>query len=131
VNLQEARIGEVVRTLPPNQRVMGTILPPPDSRVMIQHILDRACIGHCFDYGNYEPSAQVFRVRATDGNPYVLNNYDEATSMEDGEYEVQPEDLPLYQVYQRNIEGAEFGVHALKAGEKNDSLGVHPPEERE
>lgn len=128
INKMEAQIVQLVRELPPRQRVMGTILPPPDSRVMIQHILDRACIGHCFDYGNYEPSAEVFRVRATPGNPYVLSDYDEATSMEEGEYTVQPEDLPVFQIYQCSLDGAKLCIHALEAGENNDSLGIHPDE---
>ena len=43
---------------------------------MIQHMIDRACIGYCFSYGNYEPSSGVFRVRAAPGNPYMLSDYD-------------------------------------------------------
>jgi hypothetical protein len=128
VNKMEAQIGQLVGKLPPGQRVTGTILPPPDSRVMIQHILDRACIGHCFEYGNYEPSAEVFRVRATPGNPYVLSDYDEATSTEEGEYTVQPEDLPVFQIYQCSLSGTELCIHSLEAGENNDRLGVHPEE---
>src|SRR5208282_5966424 len=50
----------------------GTIKPPfLDSRVLVQHIADRACIGHCFSYGNYEPASAQFRVRANPGNLYA------------------------------------------------------------
>jgi len=31
----------------------------------IAHSVDRACIGHCFSYSNYEPSSGQFRVRAS------------------------------------------------------------------
>jgi hypothetical protein len=114
-----------VRTLPRDQRVMGTILPPADSRVTIQHILDRACIGYCFSYGNYEPGCKMFRVRANPGNPCVLSDYSLAVEMEDGYYTVQPADLPVYQVYQCGANGTNLCIHPLEAGEENDDLGVH------
>ena len=79
---------------------MATIEPPWESRILIQHMIDRACIGYCFSYGNYEPSSGVFRVRSTPGNPYVLNDYEDAVNMEDGYYTVQPQDLPVYEVYE-------------------------------
>lgn len=125
----ELAVGQLVHTLPPNQRVMGTILPPKDSRVPLQHILDRACIGHCFSYGNYEPGTAMFRVRAMPGNPYVLSNYDLAVEMEEGDYTILPQDLPIYQVYQCTTSGTELCIHALQVNEDNDDLGVHPDED--
>jgi len=126
VNRMEAQIERLVRTLPPDQRVIGTILPPKGSRILIQHILDRACVGHCFSYGNYEPGSNVFRVRATEENPYVLSDYGDAVSTEHGDYIVESEDLPVNQVYQCSADGTRLCIHALKEGEENDSLGVHP-----
>ncbi len=124
----EQQIVRLVSTLPLDQRVVGTIEAPPDSRVWIQHILDRACIGRCFSYGNYEPSSNDFWVRARPGNAYVLSDYDLATSTEEGEYTVQPEDLPLHQIYQCDLSGDRICMRPLEAGEENDRLGVHPPE---
>lgn len=129
VNEMEAQVVTLVHTLPPNQRVMGTILPPSDSRVSRQHILDRACIGYCFSYGNYEPGTAMFRVRAEPGNPYVLSNYDLAVEMEDGYYSVRPEDTPVYQVYQCDPSGTKLCIHPLDLGEDNDDLGVHPDQQ--
>ncbi len=128
INAMENEVARLVRTLTPSQRVMGTILAPEESRVSIQHILDRACIGYCFSYGNYEPGCKMFRVRALPGNPYVLSNYTLAVDMEDGDYVVKPADLPVYQVYQCGELGAQLCIHALEAGEENDDLGVHPGE---
>jgi hypothetical protein len=128
VNKMEAQAEQLVRTLPPNQRVMATILPFPGSRVMIQHMIDRACIGYCFSYGNYEPGTGVFRVRALPGNPYVLSNYDLVVEMEEGDYTVTPEDLPAYQVYQCTESGTVLCIRPLEADEDNDRLGVHPDE---
>jgi hypothetical protein len=126
IDRMEQQVVELVSKLPPNQRVMATILPPPGSRVMIQHMVDRACIGRCFSYGNYEPSTGLFRVRASPGNPYVLSDYDLAVDMENGEYTVEPEDLPVYQVYQCSPSGTDLCIGSLEAGEDNDRLGVHP-----
>jgi hypothetical protein len=128
VNRMERQLVELVSQLPPNQRVMATIEKPPDSRVLIQHIVDRACIMRCFSYANYEPSTGLFRVRATPGNPYVVSSYNDAVDMENGEYTVQPEDLPAYQIYQCSLNGAELCIRPLQAGEDNDRTGVHPDE---
>jgi hypothetical protein len=126
INRMEAQVEELVRSLPANQRVMATILRPRGSRVLIQHILDRACIGHCFSYGNYEPASALFRVRAQPGNSYVLTDFDLVASMEEGSYVVQPQDLPVYQVYQCSDRGRDLCIMPLEAGEENDNDGVHP-----
>ncbi len=125
INRMEEQVARLVHTLPPNQRVMGTILPPGGSRVTIQHILDRACIGYCYSYGNYEAGSKMFRVRAAPGNPYVLADYDLAIEMERGDYIVKPADLPVWQVYQCDASGNGLCIHPLEAGEENDALGVH------
>ncbi len=126
----ETQAEQLVRTLPANQRVLATIKPFPGSRILIQHMIDRACVGHCFSYGNYEPASGVFRVRATPGNPYALSDYDAAVSTETGEYEVQPEDLPIYQVYECSPDGARLCIEPLQTGQVNDRDGVHPVEDQ-
>ena len=128
VNRMERQVVHLVSPLPPNQRVMATIRPLPGSRVMIQHIVDRACVGRCFSYGNYEPSTGLFRVRAMPGNPDVLSDYDLAVDMENGEYTVQPEDLPVYQVYQCSLSGTDLCIRSLEAGEDNGRVGIHRDE---
>jgi hypothetical protein len=125
VNRIERQAEQLVRALPPNQRVLATISALDDSRVLIQHIADRACIGHCFSYGNYEPGSGVFRVRANPGNPYVMSDYEDATDMEEGDYVVRPEDLPAYQLYQCSTTGTELCIRPLEAGEQNNRLGAY------
>lgn len=124
-NRIEVQAERLVRGLPPNQRVLASIFPLDDSHIMIQHTIDLACIGHCFSYGNYEPGSAVFRVRATPGNPYVLPDYDSATDTEEGTYVVQPNDLPIYEVYQCTDTGVDLCIRALAAGEENNRLGVY------
>jgi hypothetical protein len=126
VNAMEAQAVRLVRTLPPNSRVLATILPPDDSRITIQHMIDRACIGRCFSYGNYEPGSRLFRVRASGYNSYVLDDYDLAVDMEEGDYTVRDEDLPIWQVYQCDETCTRLCLHSLEEGEDNDRVGIHP-----
>lgn len=126
INRMEAQIVRLVSKLPPGRRVMGSIFAPDPTRVLIQHILDRACIGRCFSYGNYEPGSQDFRVHAQAGNAYVLADFDQAAATEDGEYVVQPKDLPLYQVYECSDDGQTLCIAALHAGEKNNAIADGP-----
>jgi hypothetical protein len=122
----ETQLEKLVRTIPPNQRVLGTIQPFPGSRILIQHMLDRACIGYCFSYGNYEAASQQFYVRASEGNPYLMTYFGDTSDMEDGSYEVKPEDLPAWQVYQCSESGGDMCITPLRAGERNDEAGEHP-----
>lgn len=123
-NRMELQAEQLERTVPRNSRILATIKPLPGSRILVQHIADRACIGYCFSYGNYEPSSE-FRVRALPDNPYVMSDYDLVVDMEDGTYEVQPEDLPAYQLYECSPDGTKLCIRPLVAGEENDRLGIH------
>ncbi len=125
VNRMEAQAVQLVGTLPPKQRVLATIFPLPGSRILIQHIVDRACIGRCFSYGNYEPGTALFRVRALPGNPYVLTDYDLAVDTEHGGYIVQPRDLPVSEIYQCSSSGTDLCICSLEAGEENGRLGEY------
>ena len=126
INRMEAQVAALVKTLPPDQRVLATILKPDESRVLVQHIVDRECIGRCFSYGNYEPASGVFRIQALPGNKYAMSDFEDVASMEGGEYKLLPEDLPAYQIYQCDEDWTELCIRPLAAGELNDRLGVHP-----
>jgi hypothetical protein len=119
LNRMEQQIERLVHTLPPNQRVVGTIPKPMDSRVLIDHMLDRACIGWCFSYGNYEPASQAFRIRAQQKNPEVLADGQDAADTQAGEYEVRPEDLPLYQIGFCAPQQTDLCIRPLQPGEQN------------
>src|SRR2546430_1623807 len=66
----------------------------------IHHSVERACIGQCFSYENYEPASGEFRVRVRQGSPLVTSSTDAAEDMASGDYEVEEADLPLKQIYQ-------------------------------
>ena len=126
-NQMERRVESLVHTLPPNQRVLGMIPPFAGSRVLIQHMLDRSCIGYCFSYGNYEPAAGLFRVRATPGNPYAMTDFNSTADMEEGRYEIQSEDLPAFAVYPCRAGATELCIRPLKEGDLVDPGAVPEP----
>lgn len=127
LNRMEESAERLVGALPQGTRVLETILPRPVSRIyFIDHMVDRACIGHCFAFGNYEPASGQFRVRAQPGNPIVMADAGDIGDMEEGSYEVEEEILPVYQVYQCSRDFRQLCIRKLEAGELNGRLGVHP-----
>ena len=101
LNRLEASAEGLTSGLAPGTRVMVTIDAPPGSRIQfIHHSVERACIGHCFSYENYEPASGEFRVRVREGSPVVTSSTDAAEDMASGDYEVEESDLPLKQIYQ-------------------------------
>jgi hypothetical protein len=129
LNRMEASAEQIVSQLPFGTRVIATIWAPPDSRVsFIGHIVDRACIGHCFSYANYEASSGQFRIRANPGSPVVSASDDDTEDMQAGEYEVQDEDLPVMDIFQFDEKDlTNLCIRNLASGEKNGRLGYRPP----
>jgi MFS family permease len=97
----EANARELVGKLPAGQRVVAVAQPPAGWRIpFVYHSVERACIGHCFSYGNYEPSSGQFRVRAVPGSSFVVSSNFKAEAIVRGDYVVQQSDLPLVSIYQ-------------------------------
>lgn len=126
IDRMETQTEHLIQTIPRGSRVLATILRPPRSRVLFQHIVDRACIGRCFSYGNYEASSGAFRVRVTSPNPYVMFENRATAEMEEGDYTLAPNDLPAYQIFQCSADGTQLCIRPLEEGEDNDRTGIHP-----
>jgi hypothetical protein len=94
----EDRMDGVIAQLPDGQRVISPIIDPGLRVNALTHVIDRACVGHCYSYANYEPSSAQFRVRAVTGNPYVMEKYGDSWDLQNGRYVVQPRELPLFKV---------------------------------
>jgi hypothetical protein len=117
LNRIEDDIDAAVAQLPAGERVLGSF-PTRLKRVSpLLHALDRACIGRCFSYANYEPSSRQFRLRVRSDNPYVMKNYGDAFDVQMGRYVVQPRDLPAYLVYLCGEEKDRVCSHPLQAGD--------------
>lgn len=128
LNRMESQVERLVAPLPFGTRVLSTIWAPLDSRVsFISHFVDRACIGHCFSFANYEPASGQFRIRVRPGSPVAAAVDDDSEDMQAGEYEVQEEDLPMMEIYQcdeKNL--TKLCIRSLAVGEKNGRLGYEP-----
>lgn len=116
LNRLETDVARLVRTIPAGSRVTTTYWRLPDSRIMLQHIVDRACIGHCYAYSNYEPSSRQFRVRAARTNPFVQADPALTGLMESGKYVVQPQDTPMFQVFLCGSSPLQACLRELPAG---------------
>jgi hypothetical protein len=97
----EANARVVVQQLPVGTRIVAVANPPGDWRIeFIHHSVERACIGRCFSFANYEPSSLQFRVRVFPGSFFVADSADKSEAMSSGDYLVQKGDLPLTSIYQ-------------------------------
>jgi len=128
INRLEANAEQLVNNLPPGTRVIATVWGPPDSRIpFVGHAVERACIGHCFSFANYEAASGEFRVRVRKGSPVVTASTDDAEDMASGEYEVDETDLPLKQIYQCDASDlTKLCMRDLESGETNGRLGYKP-----
>jgi hypothetical protein len=101
LNRLESRAESLTASLPFGTLVIPTLGSPSDSRIQfVHHIVDRACIGHCFTYSNYEPSSTQFRVRVSPGSPLIAYRASDAQEMEAGNYIVRASDPPVVDIYQ-------------------------------
>lgn len=115
LNRLETQVTDAVSRLPRNSRVVAAIEIPGSRIPAALHLVDRACLGWCFSYANYEPSTAQFRVRATGPNRYVASDYNDAYAMQMGTYVARPADLPLYQVV---IRSGTVEALAMQPGER-------------
>jgi len=128
LNKMEQRTETLVSGLPPWERVTYTLSLGDHNRINSRHLVDRACIGRCFTYSNYEPRTGMFRLRMSPGSPVLSDSQQAGHDMEQGEYVVRAEDLPMAQIYQFDEKDlTKLGIRQLVAGEKNGRLGWRPP----
>jgi hypothetical protein len=101
LNKMERNADALLWNLPYGTRVIATLGSLPEWRLeFVGHLADRACIGHCFTYSNYEPASGQFRVRAKEGSPIASNSYFAAMDMQGGTHVFLGSDLPMMQIYQ-------------------------------
>ena len=98
LNEFEDQVDRVVMQLPAWQRV---VLSVGDSGLQVNaltHMIDRACIGRCWSYANYEPASAQFRIRVIGKTGIVADTDADANGLQNGAYVVKPNDLPMYQI---------------------------------
>jgi hypothetical protein len=112
----EKQADDLVAKLPQGARVLTKIDSFRDSRVFSGHVMDRACVQRCFNIINYEAASGQFRLRAAQGNRIVAANSQDIYHMGRGDYVVQPDDLPLWQVFQCGPNQVDLCLRPLHAG---------------
>jgi hypothetical protein len=124
----EKNAQSLIAKLPTGTRIVPVVSAPDDWRVQfIAHSIERACIGHCFSYSNYEPSSGQFRVRARLGSWVVTDSADKSEAMSSGDYIIQIEDLPLVSIYQCvDADWTQLCASPLWAGNKTED--PEPPQ---
>jgi hypothetical protein len=143
----EAKMQELVQALPAGERVVsyyhladgdergnlskrkgklthlaGRLSSIFTERLDSTHLLSRACLGHCFDYMNYEPSTGQFRIHAVPGNPVVMATYADFIHMVDGTYVVKAIDVPLYVLLRCGVGPGDIRMRPLAEGESGEML---------
>jgi hypothetical protein len=116
----EEQVERSVAALPPGHRVVGTIQSGAESRVGIDHIVDRACVGRCFSYANYEPSGGTFRIRAAPGNSIVVAGPAAESGTRSTADAVQALDPPVFEISLCDARTVSVCVRELTADEMND-----------
>lgn len=115
----ETHAQTLVAQLPPNARVIDNVRAFPGSRFYyIGHLVQRACIGRCYAYSNYEPSSGQFRVRALPDSPVAASRED-VVRMSESKYVVPPSVEPLFQVETCSGDPMRLCLRTLAAGETN------------
>ena len=117
LNRWEDSVDAKVAQLPFGQRVISALPVLSVPVDPLSHMVDRACVGHCYSYANYEPSTRQFRIRAEKGNAIVLSEYADVYAIEKAGYTVQPRDLPLFLIYACHSAQWEACIRPLSAGE--------------
>jgi len=132
MNRLEANAEKLVSGLSPGTRVIASADAPAGSRIpFVYHAIERACIGHCFSFGNYEPASGEFRVRVREGSPVVSASTDDAEDMASGDYEVEESVLPIKQIYQCDARDlTKLCIRDLAAGQSAERLDSKPPNRR-
>jgi hypothetical protein len=93
----EDRAAAAVASLPAGSRVVSGFCSGGRLNYAY-HLLDRACIGRCFSYANFEPSSGQFRLRVKPGSRIAVDNIHRADEFEEGTVTVLAAEAPLYRV---------------------------------
>lgn len=117
LNAVEDRIEAAVRRIPPGERVISALCLSRSRIDALEHMVDRACLGRCYSYGNYEPQSWQFRVRTREPNRFAVADLNTMIRMRTGEHVVQSWEAPLYELYACE-EGREVCVRRLEAGDR-------------
>lgn len=116
IDRMETSLRAAVQQAPRGARLV-TKMPETRARFInvYGHLIDRACIAHCFSYGNYEPATAQFRVRHRGPNPYVAHDTKMSLDLQTAIHAVTDHDAPLYMF---TWTGDAFKLRVLRSGDR-------------
>jgi hypothetical protein len=118
LNQVEAELTRLVSDLPPGARLAVALRDSASRRLNgLEHVTSAACLGRCWDYGNYEPSSAAFRVRVSGPNGVVADEMRIVSEIGSGQHIVTLEEAPLYTACPSKVSSAQFELRKLGAGE--------------
>jgi hypothetical protein len=117
LNKMERRMETLTAGLSTNDRVFSSFRYLDSKVGLLDHTVDRVCLGKCLSYGNYEPVSAQFRIRVTAPNPMVVATTADYAGLRDGGYTVKPTDLPLFQIALCDENGPDLCLKRLEAGD--------------
>ena len=117
-NRVENEVTNLVTGIPPGLRVVASITDTDSRSNAMAHVIDRACIGHCFSYADYEPATAQFRIRPMGPNPVVADSMQTVQDIEFGRHIVTAREAPLYSVCPCEHSEKRFCLRALGAGDR-------------
>jgi hypothetical protein len=124
LNFAENEIADLVETLPPGQRVVGSLTDSNSRLYSLAHIVDRRCVDHCFSYGNYEPTTGQFRLRVLALNRFEAPDSTIVDEILNGRHIVTPAEAPLYCICPCEDKKQRFCIRPLAAGERTCAFSV-------
>jgi len=83
-----------------------------------------ACVGRCYDFGNYEPATGQFRIRPLPGNGVTASSMEVVLAIENGVHVVTPQEAPIYSVCAPIGPGPRLVLRKLAAGEKTCLVAI-------
>ncbi|MEQ1946840.1 MAG: hypothetical protein ABL995_06615 [Bryobacteraceae bacterium] len=114
----EAEISALVSQVPPNARAVAAVNDRKSRYPSLTHVASAACIGHCYDYANYEALSGMFRLRAAAPSAALPGDIAVITDIEDRTHLVTASEAPLYSVCPAERPGARFQLKKLTVGEQ-------------
>lgn len=119
LNRVAAEIARLVEPLPPGQRVVAAVRDNGSPGLNgLAHVASATCVGHCYDFANYEPATGQFRLRLRGANGIAADNMDVVSAIENGMHVVTPREAPIYSVCAPAGPGPRLILRKLAAGEK-------------
>lgn len=96
LNQVESGLSKAMESVPVGARAVSTAKARGSRTDQFTHMIDRACIGRCYSYANYELRSTQFRLRAGSHSPVTMGNRSEIWDAELGRYVILGDDLPLW-----------------------------------